>query len=315
MIRAAAALAALAIAACSEGPPPKPHGSAQPVTAPRARVSKTRVVLLGTGTPVPDPDHSGPSLAVVAGGQAYLVDFGPGVVRRAQAAFLAGVAELEATKLTRAFLTHLHGDHTAGYPDLVFTPFTVGRRAPLEVFGPPGTERMTGHVLEAYREDLALREKASGVPVRDADVVVARDVPPGVVYRDRNVTVKAFAVSHGACKDAYGYRFETADRTVVVSGDTGPCDAVAAACAGCDVLVHEVYSAARLALGPPDWRSYHESSHTSTTQLARTASAARPKLLVLTHALLWGATEEELLAEIRAGYAGKVVFGNDLDVW
>lgn len=272
-------------------------------------------MLLGTGTPVPDPDRSGPSLAVVAGGQAYLVDFGPGVVRRAQAAFLAGVKELEATRLTRAFVTHLHSDHTAGYPDLVLTPATVGRRAPLEVYGPLGIELMTSHVLAAWARDLAARERASGELLRGSDLVAAHDVQPGVVYRDANVTVKAFAVGHGACPNAYGYRFEAADRTVVVSGDTGPGDAVATACSGCDVLVHEVYSAARLALGPPGWRAYHESSHTSTVELARTARAARPKLLVLTHALLWGATEEELLAEVRAGYDGKVVLGNDLDVW
>jgi ribonuclease BN (tRNA processing enzyme) len=315
MTRAATALAALVLAACSERAVPQPAPLPRPRPPAPASAAKTRVVLLGTGTPVPDPDHSGPSLAVIAGKEAYLVDFGPGVVRRAQAAFLAGIKELEATRLTRAFVTHLHSDHTAGYPDLVFTPSVVGRRAPLEVWGPPGIERMTGHVLEAWSEDMAARERASGEPLRGSDVVVAHDVQPGVVYRDANVTVTAFAVPHGACPSAYGYRFEAADRTVVVSGDTGPGDAVAAACAGCDVLVHEVYSAARLALGPPSFRAYHEAAHTSTAQLARTASAARPKLLVLTHALSWGATEEELLAEIRAGYGGKVVFGNDLDVW
>ncbi len=103
--------------------------------------SRTRVVLLGTGTPGPLPDRSGPATAIVVNDTAYLVDFGPGVVRRANAAFLdKGIKALEPTKLRVAFVTHLHSDHTVGYPDLIFTPWTVGRRVPLEVYGPKGSQ-------------------------------------------------------------------------------------------------------------------------------------------------------------------------------
>jgi len=87
----------------------------------------TLVVLLGTGTPRPFPDRSGPATAIVVGDKAYLIDFGPGVVRRAAAAAAGGTPALEPTKLTIAFLTHLHSDHTAGYPDLIFTPWVMGR--------------------------------------------------------------------------------------------------------------------------------------------------------------------------------------------
>jgi ribonuclease BN (tRNA processing enzyme) len=116
--------------------------------------SKTRVVLLGTGNPGPLPDRSGPATAIVVNDTAYLVDFGPGVVRRASAAFLdKGIKALEPTKLRVAFVTHLHSDHTVGYPDLIFTPWTIGRRVPLEVYGPKGLRAMTDHLLEAYRVD------------------------------------------------------------------------------------------------------------------------------------------------------------------
>src|SRR5258706_3438495 len=99
--------------------------------------SKTRIVLLGTGNPGPLPDRSGPATAIVVNDTAYLVDFGPGVVRRASAAFLdKDIKGLEPTKLRVAFVTHLHSDHTVGYPDLILTPWTVGRRTPLEVYGP-----------------------------------------------------------------------------------------------------------------------------------------------------------------------------------
>src|SRR3982074_1312015 len=123
-----------------------------------AAAGRTRIVLLGTGTPGPDPDRSGPATAIVVNDTAYLVDFGPGVVRRANAAFLEkGIKALEPTKLRVAFVTHLHSDHTVGYPDLIFTPWTVGRRVPLEIYGPKGLKAMTEHLLEAYRVDIETR--------------------------------------------------------------------------------------------------------------------------------------------------------------
>jgi len=104
-----------------------------------------------------------PATAIVVNDAAYLVDFGPGVVRRAAAAFLdKGIKELEPTKLRVAFVTHLHSDHTVGYPDLIFTPWTVGRRVPLEVYGPKGLKAMTEHLLEAYRVDIETRTNADG---------------------------------------------------------------------------------------------------------------------------------------------------------
>src|SRR5260370_20980095 len=94
-------------------------GGQQPQTA---AASKTRIVLLGTGNPGPDPDRSGPATAIVVNDSAYLLDFGPRVVRRARAAFDKGIKALEPTRLRVVFATHLHSDHTAGYPDLIFTP-------------------------------------------------------------------------------------------------------------------------------------------------------------------------------------------------
>src|SRR4051794_8837616 len=119
---------------------------------------RAKVVLLGTGTPIPDPTSSGPAVAVVANGQAYLFDAGPGVVRRAEAAAEKfGIAALDATRLTRLFFTHLHSDHTLGYPDVMLTSWVVGRRQPLEVYGPKGTAAMTDHLMEAYAADIKVR--------------------------------------------------------------------------------------------------------------------------------------------------------------
>src|SRR5947209_5211861 len=194
--------------------------------------SKTQVVLLGTGNPFPDPDRSGPATAIVVNGRAYLVDFGPGVVRRAKAAmFDKGITALEPTNLTHAFVTHLHSDHTVGYPDLIFTPWVVGRKVPLEVYGPPGIKAMTEHVLAAWADDIKIRNEGldRNLPEHGVDGyrVNAHEVSPGIVYKDKNVTVTAFVVKHGEWGPrAFGYRFQTPDRTIVISGDTSPSDTI-----------------------------------------------------------------------------------------
>jgi len=287
-----------------------------PVLLESAAVQRaTRIVLLGTGTPNADPDRSGPSIAIVVNDTPYLIDFGPGVVRRAAAAFRNGVKGLEVKKLNRAFLTHLHSDHTAGYPDLILTPWVLERNDPLEVFGPKGIKAMTDHLLEAYREDIDIRLNGGEPSNKTGYKVVAHEIKPGVVYKDANVTVKAFLVEHGSWPEAYGFRFETADRTIVVSGDCRPSASVIENCNGCDVLIHEVYSQAGFSKRPPAWQKYHSRYHTSSRELAQLAAKARPGLLVLYHQLFWGVSEKDLLKEVRAGYSGKVVSGHDLDVY
>ena len=138
--------------------------------------------------------------------------------------------------------------------------------------------------------------------------------PAGTIYNDANVTVSAFPVSHGSLQ-AFGYKFRTPDRTIVISGDTAPTQRMVEESRGCDVLIHEVYSVTGLESHAPEWQKYHSTVHTSAYELAEMASLARPGLLIFYHQLLWGASEEDLLSEIRRGYDGLVVFGHDLDVY
>jgi ribonuclease BN (tRNA processing enzyme) len=271
------------------------------------------LVVLGTGTPNADPDRSGPALAVVVNDVSYLVDAGPGVVRRAAAAQRAGVAALAPSRLDRVFITHLHSDHTVGLPDLIFTPWVLERTAPLSVYGPPGIAAMTRHLEQAYVEDVRVRIDGAEPANETGYKAAAHEVAPGIVYRDSNVVVRAFTVPHGDWRTAYGYRFDGGGRSIVISGDTHASDAVVRACNGCDVLVHEVYSAERFKTRPADWQRYHAAAHTSTTELAALATRARPKLLVLYHQLYWGTDDDGLLRELRAaGYTGDVVSARDL---
>jgi ribonuclease BN (tRNA processing enzyme) len=277
--------------------------------------SKTQIVLLGTGTPNADPDRSGPAVAIVVNDTPYLIDSGPGVVRRASAAFKKGIKGLEVKKLKTVFITHLHSDHTAGLPDLIFTPWVLERKEPLSVYGPPGIRTMTHHLMQAYKEDIDMRLNGLEPANRTGYRAIAHEIKPGIVYKDENVTVKAFAVHHGSWKQSFGYRFETQDRTIVISGDCSFSPSIIENCNPCDALIHEVYSQKGFATRPPEWQRYHSAFHTSTRQLAEIAARARPRLLILYHQLFWGRPEEELLSEIGEVYKGRVVSGRDLDVY
>ena len=276
---------------------------------------RTRIVLLGTGTPNADPDRFGPSLAIVVDEVPYLIDCGAGVVRRAAAARRLGVSGLQASNLRHLFITHLHTDHTVGYADVIFTPWVLERDVPLKVFGSRGTQRMTDHILAAYDEDIHIRLDGLEPANSDGYKVEVHEIDPGIIYTDERVTVSAFSVRHGAWKYAYGFRFETPDRVIVVSGDTAPSPQLIMHARGCDVLIHEVYAQAGFEKREPVWQRYHASFHTSAPQLAEIANQVRPGLLILYHQLFWGTTEVELVEEIRRDYRGPVVSGHDLDIF
>ena len=268
----------------------------------------TRVILLGTGTPNPEPDHSGPAVAIVTGPSVYIVDSGPGVVRRAVQ------AGIQMNQLTRVFITHLHSDHTIGLPDLIFTPAVTGREQPLEIYGPPGLRSMTRHIMAAWREDVQIRLHGLEPAVKDAYIVHVHEIKPGEVYRDANVKVSAFPVSHGSWKYAYGYRFDAGGKVIVISGDTTFSESLIAAATGCDILVHEFYSQKGWEARTPEWQRYHAAFHTSASDLGKLAARAHPKKLVLYHELPMGQPPQEVLEEIRRHFTGDVIYGKDLDV-
>ncbi len=311
---AAGLVGALAVLSVACEPPPTPPRAEAP-SGPRDE-TRTRVVLLGTGTPNADPTRSGPALAVVVDGASYLVDAGPGVVRQAAAAAEEhGLDALRPPALTHLFLTHLHSDHTVGLPDLMLSPWTLERTTPLTVFGPPGTADMAQHLRAAYSEDVRVRLDGLEPANETGWRMEGLDVEPGVVFEDERVRVTAFRVPHGSWTAAYGYRFDGPDRSIVVSGDTGPSDEIVRMCNGCDVLVHEVYASAGLRVRESAWQAYHTAFHTSGTDVGRIAQEAGAKALVLTHHLLWGAPPDSVIAEVRTHYTGPVYFGDDLDVY
>jgi ribonuclease BN (tRNA processing enzyme) len=305
--------------ACVAAAIPFAAQSQQPAT-PKASSKDVEIVFLGTGTPAPNADRQGPSLAVVANGKAYLVDVGSGVVRQANSAFQRGIPGLQPHELDIVFLTHLHSDHTLGLPDMIFTPWIAERTKPLRLYGPEGTKEMAAHILEAFKEDIQVRTTGLEGGNATGYKVDAHDVQPGNVYQDANVSVKAFLVKHGSWKEALGYRFDAGGKSVVVSGDTAPAESVVEACAGCDALIHEVYSGRGQNPNKPttpveQWMKYESAFHTSALELGEIAANAKPKMLILTHwTLLGNAKTEDMMREIRQKYSGPIVIARDLDV-
>ena len=280
-----------------------------------AQNTNTKLVLLGTGTPFADPTKSGPSLAIVVNNSSYIVDCGPGVVRRAAEASKLGFPSLEAAQLKTLFITHLHSDHTIGLADIILTPAVLDRNAPISIYGPAGSKKMTDDLMSAYKEDIAIR--INGLEKGDAIAyqVYTNEIKEGQIYKDSNLTVTAFNVQHGQWDNAFGYVFQTKDKKIVVSGDCTYSENLIKYAKDCDILVHEVYSDAGLKKRTQRWQDYHSTFHTSTYQLAEIANQVKPKLLVLNHQLTFGTSLQSLLDELKSKYAGPVVNGADLDVF
>lgn len=276
-------------------------------------MSRTQLVILGSGTPNAEADRAGSGLAIAVDDQPYLVDCGHGVVQRVVEARAAGIINWTTVDLTRLFLTHLHADHSVGLPDLLFTPWIHGRQEKVAAYGPRALGDMIDRIQEAYQVNT--REHLNAHPASPVGFMAdVKAVQPGQVYRDDRLRVFALKADHGDM-EAFSYKFLTPEKTIVVSGDTRPLSGFADWARAPDILVHEVYSSAQFASRPPAWQAYHSTVHTSTEELADLANEIRPGLLVLYHQLFWGASAADLLDEIRASYAGPVVSANDLDVF
>ena len=275
----------------------------------------TKLIVLGSGTPNPDPNRAGSAYAVVVNETPYLIDFGPGVIRRAASLSPPWGGKIEAMTVKNfehAFLTHIHSDHSAGLADLLLTPWIMGRDKKLNLYGPKGLEQMASSTLEAFEDDINYRIYGTQPSNKMGYKFNFYLLSEGLIYEDENVSVEAFTVPHGSFDDAYGFRFTTEDKVIVFSGDTGPSKTLEKFAAGADILVHEVYSNAGFLKKTKDWQIYHQGHHTSTFEVGEIASRAKPKLLLLSHILFWGSTADEILKETQSTYKGEIKIAEDL---
>jgi ribonuclease Z len=278
--------------------------------------SDFRVTLIGTGTPIPNPDRFGPCTLVEAGNAKFLIDAGRGaVIRLAQLKVPLGRIDVQ-------FLTHYHSDHTSGVPDVWLTGWLssdFGRRtAPYRVIGPTGAKQLMENLERAYADDIRIRHADEKFPLPGIATDVTEFSSDGVVYETDGVKVIAFEVDHGdVIKPCYGYRFEYGGRVAVLSSDTRYNANVIKYGAGADLLVHEVASA-RPELMEDAAVQRIIGHHTTPREAGRVFGQTKPKLAVYTHLVLIGApqvpapTIDDIVAETRETYSGPLAVGEDL---
>ncbi|MFN7974032.1 MAG: MBL fold metallo-hydrolase [Acidobacteriota bacterium] len=272
-----------------------------------------RLILLGTaGGPTPKVTRAAPAQVLVVDGVSYLVDCGNGVARQ------LALASVPLTSLAHVFVTHHHTDHNADLLTVVLLAWASGLDRRVVLHGPPPIGAMVESLLAAHARDVAVRADDEGRPRLAVDV---HEIDaPGVVLEDGRVRVTAAIVEHGPMAPALAYRFDAAGRSIALSGDTAPCDALVRLATGADVLVHEVMhvpSLDRLLAQDPGARRLREHlvrTHTPVDAVGAIAARAGVATLCLTHFVPGeGAiTEEGWIDEARHGYGGRVIAGRDL---
>lgn len=269
--------------------------------APQIR-SSVKVTLLGTGSPTLSAERMGPCTLLEAGSERLLFDAGRGcAIRLAQ-------ARVPWRELTRVFLTHLHADHTFALSDVFLMGWILGRADPLEVRGPSETKEMLDSMIHGIDVDIASRLK-SGMRLRQPPKYVATEIERGVVYERGGMKVTAFEVDHSV-SPAFGYRIDVNGRSVVLSGDTRYSETLIRNAQGVDVLVHEVVFG-----GQTTEQQLITSAHTTPEQAAQVFAAAKPKLAIYSHVILFdGVADADVMSATRKAYAGRVEMGADLTV-
>jgi ribonuclease BN (tRNA processing enzyme) len=276
------------------------------------------LILLGTaGGPTPKRSASAPSQVILVDGVAYLVDCGDGVARQFR---LAGIPW---SALRHIFITHHHSDHNADYGNLMLLAWASGLATRVDTWGPPPLERMTQLFLEMSKADIDVRIADEGWPPLAPLVHPHERNASGVVLRDDKVTVTCALVPHPEVSTAFAYRFDTPDRSIVISGDTARSDALVELARGADVLVHEalwVPGVDRIVAtvqnrNAASLRKHIINSHTSVEDAGRVAQAAGVKTLVLSHFV--PADDATITADMWAAAAGAhfkgtVIVGKDL---
>lgn len=263
--------------------------------------SDMRVHLLGTGSPLPQTFRFGPSTLIEAGQQKFLFDAGRGVIQRM---FTLGIPFNDVDKL---FLTHLHSDHTIGIPDLYLTGWLRGRKHPLHVWGPVGTEKMMKELTQAFDFDIKIR-----LDQNPGSQVDTTEFTAGVIYDKDGVKITAFNVDHGPVKPSFGFRLDYKGRTVVLSGDTRYSEEVIKQAKGADLLVHEVAAASDKLMKTSPVVPRVLAIHTSPEDAGKVFTQAAPRMAVYSHIVLFGVSEKELEERTRTTYKGSLVIGEDL---
>jgi ribonuclease Z len=266
------------------------------------------VTLLGTGSPIVDPDRAGPSTLVRAGDSTFLIDCGRGALMRAAA---VGVG---AAGITALLLTHLHSDHITDLSDVITTRWVnTFTRTPLPVIGPPGTAAVVEATLAALAPDISYRI-AHHADITEPPVVEVHEYTDGPVWDEAGVVIRVAPTWHRPVEPTIGFRIEFAGASVVLAGDTIPCESLDALSAGAGALVHTVIRKDIVEQLPQQRIRDILDYHSSVEQAAETAARAGVGILVLTHYVppLAHGQEEQWRALAATKFDRQIELGDDL---
>ena len=277
----------------------------------------TRVVLLGTkgGPRVGEAGRSNPATLLVINDVPYLIDCGYGVTKQL---ITAGIA---LDRLRYIFITHHHSDHNLEFGPLIYNTWITGLPAQIDAYGPPGLTKMAQQFFEYQKFDIDVRIVDEGRTDPRKLVTTHEITKPGVVLTNTDVKVSMCVVRHPPIKEAYAYRFDAKDRSVVISGDTAYAPELAEFAKGADVLVHEVMylpGIEALLKRLPNAKRLREhlmAAHTLPEDVGKIAAQAGVKTLVLTHFVPGddaSITDEQWAADVRKHFKGQIIVGRDL---
>ena len=270
--------------------------------------AQTRVVLVGTGGPELTPERAGEATLIEANGQTLLFDAGRGVL---DGLYRSGIRPQE---VTRVFLTHLHSDHIEGLPGLWITPwFLLGRTARLEVWGPPGSQQMIDGMRAMFAHDLERRPNARAK--RESLDISVHEIKPGLVYDQAGIRVSAITVEHVDGDPAFAYRIDTADSSILLTGDCTYAGELTRLTGPVDLVVSNV-AAGTEAMEKEAWMQPVLAKLMRPKQAAKLFNQTKPRLAVYSHIVKKGmpgnAGDREILRRTRmAGYRGPLLMGTD----
>jgi len=280
--------------------------------------ARTEIVLLGTkGGPRVGGARKNPATLLKINGVPYVIDCGYGV---SDQLLKAGVP---LQTLRYIFLTHMHSDHNLEYGPLIYNAWASGLKQRVDAYGPSTLERQTGAFFESMRFDIDIRIGDEGRPDLRRLLATHEFDADGLVMENADVRVSAARVRHPPIKDAFAFRFDCADRSVVISGDTNYSPELIELAQGADVLLHEVLHLGGLETllkrtnNAATLREHIVASHTTTEDVGRVAAAARVKKLVLHHFVPGddpSISDQMWTEDVRKHYRGEIVVGRDLMV-
>ncbi|NCY17156.1 MAG: ribonuclease Z [Actinobacteria bacterium] len=266
------------------------------------------ITLLGTGSPIPDPNRAGPSTLVRAGESLILADCGRGVVLRLAA---AGVMP---PMLSAVLITHLHSDHLTDLNDVVTTRWVMSPMPnPITIYGPPRTAEVVEGMMAMLAPDISYR-LAHHEDLNDPPAITVVEVQQGDAFTIGDVSVTVAATDHRPVEPTVAFRLEQGGVSTVLGGDGVPCDTLEALCAGADAYVQTVLREDIVRMVPMQRFNDILDYHSTVEQAAQVATRAGVKTLVLTHYVpgIQPGQEDEWRSLAAAHFDGEIVLGPDL---